>query len=317
MSSVSVIIPTYRSVFVREAIDSVLRQTQQPLEIILVDGSPDLTRVQIEDCIDHIRYISQPPQGVSHARNVGIAAARGDYVALLDADDLWLPDKLQTQLSLLERYPAAGFCFSTTWNLVDVNDAAIPQEPYSPSELRSWIQSSGQVKGSVYGDVHELLLSVNCVATSSVIAKKEILLRVGLFDESLKNGEDYDLWLRLASVSSGIYVCAPTSRYRVHCDGLSGSWDSRAELFYRANIRVLEKHLKNSPSATTRKALSRQVADFAGFQLKQRQLSEAKDTALRSLRLRPNRIAVQFYVEAACPRLYSLVARIARTNCLK
>ncbi len=312
MKSVSVIIPSYNSPYLSEAIESVFRQTHGATEIIVVDGSPEVTLDQIEDCFGRIQHIPQLPRGVSHARNAGIVAAQGDYVALLDADDLWLPDKLHTQLLLLERYPAAGFCFSTTWNLLDVEDCAIPSEPYCPRELRSWIQSKGQANGAVHGDVYELLLSVNCVATSSVVARKTAMVNVGLFDESLKNGEDYDFWLRLASAFSAIYVCEPTCRYRVHPDGLSGTWSSRSELFYRANLRVLEKHLANVPSVMVRKALSRSLADFANFQLKSAQLTEAKRTALQSLRVRPNLKATQTYIEAAFPKASSLAVDLLR-----
>lgn len=306
MKSVSVIIPTYNSPYLPQAIESVFHQSHGATEIIVVDSSPEVTLEQIEDYFGRIRHISQPPRGVSQARNVGIVAAQGDYVALLDADDLWLPDKLHTQLSLLERYPEAGFCFSTTWNLLAVEDCAIPSEPYCPPELRSWIESKGQANGAVYGDVYELLLSVNCVATSSVVARKTAMVSVGLFDESLKNGEDYDFWLRLASACPAIYVCEPTCRYRVHSDGLSGTWGSRSELFYRANLRVLEKHFANVPSLMVRNALSRALADFANFQLKSARRIEAKRTALQSLRVRPNLKATQTYIELAFPKAYSL-----------
>lgn len=314
MPLVSVIIPTYRSSFVREAIQSVLDQKQSFLEIIVVDGSPEVTLHQIHDCVGCVRHIPQPPRGVSQARNIGIAAARGDYIALLDADDLWLPDKLQTQLALLSRYPKAGFCFSTTWNLVEGNNVAIPSEPYRPPQLCSWMRANPKVGGAIYGSAYDLLLSVNCIATSSVIAQKAALMEVGLFDEALKNGEDYDLWLRLARSHPVIYVCEPTSRYRVHYDGLSGSWSSRSELFFRTNVRVLEKHMANAPSGMTRRALAQTLADFAGFHLNHAQSVEARCMALRSLRLQPSCAAIKCFIEAAWPRLYSVAARIARAS---
>lgn len=312
--SVSVVIPAYRSAFVGEALESVLRQTMPPAEIIVVDGSPETTLPQIERHIGRLRYIEQPPRGVSHARNAGILAAGGEYIALLDADDLWQPEKLSTQVALLRRFPEAGFCFSTTWNLVQGSDPTIPREPYRPAALQEWLSSNSQADGAVSGNVYELLLAANCVATSSVVAKKSAVLAIGLFDESVNNGEDYDLWLRLAGAYPAIYVCEPTSRYRVHEQGLSGSWNSRSELFYRANLRVLENHLAGRPSPVARRALARALADFAGFQLKQSRRAAAKETALRSLRLRPSRKAAQLFFEASCPRLYSAAAHLVKAS---
>jgi glycosyltransferase involved in cell wall biosynthesis len=312
MPSTSVVIPAFRSAFVGEAIRSALRQEPPPAEIILVDGSPETTVAQIEDCLKYVRHMVQPPGGVSRARNAGIAAAQGDYIALLDADDLWLPGKLKTQSVLLERHPEAGFCFSTTWNLLEGGDPAIPQDPYRPDELMVWEKSNRRLDGAVLGNVYELLLSVNCVATSSLVARRTALTDAGPFDESLKNGEDYDLWLRLAAKFPAIYVCEPLSRYRVHGDGLSGSWAARSELFYRANIRVLEKHFAAARDGKTRRALARALADFAGFQLKQARRAGAREAALKSLCLKPSVKAAQRWIEAVSPRLYSAAAHFAR-----
>jgi glycosyltransferase involved in cell wall biosynthesis len=307
MKRISVVIPVYKSVYLPEALDSVFRQTHRVSEIVIVDSSPEITLQQIGGYLDQIRHIPQPPCGVSSARNVGIKAASEEYVALLDADDLWLPEKLHIQLSLLESYPEAEFCFSTTWNLIEGANSLIPSEPYRPAELRSWIRSHSPKNGAVCGDVRELLFSVNCVATSSVVARKTSMVKAGLFDESFNNGEDYDFWLRLATLFSAIYVCEPTSRYRVHANGLSGNWASRSELFYKTNIRVLEKHLASRRSSlTVRSALSRILAEFANFQVKSGDLDDAKKTVLQSLRVLPNLEAMQTFIEITFPKAYSI-----------
>lgn len=308
MSTVSVIVPAYHSRYVAAALESVLTQTRTPEEIIVIDSSPETTLDQIRSYQERIRYLNEPARGVSHARNSGILAAQGDYIALLDADDLWLSDKIEKQLLALERFPQAVFSFSTTWNLVECEHPGIPRDPYRPPELLEWLRDRN---GVAFGEVYELLLAANCVATSSVLVRKEAMLEAGLFDETINHGEDYDLWLRLARRYPAAFVCDPTSRYRVHPEGLSGSWEARSELFHEANIHILEKHVAAFPSDAASEALARAHADFARFQIKSARRHEAKNAALRSLRQRANLSAALLYIEAAFPRFYSFAARIA------
>lgn len=306
--SVSVVIPAYHSRYLREALASVFAQTLPPSEVILVDSSPEATLDGVNGHRDQITYYYQAPRGVSAARNLGIQKAKGKYVALLDADDLWLAEKLEKQVDLLERNPNLGFCFSTVWNLVDGCDGQIPREPFLPLALRQWMAGNLQHEGAVSGGIYELLLEVNCIATSSLLIRREIFEIVGCFNESLNHGEDYDFELRLARRFPAVFITEPTSRYRVHNSGLSGGWSARSDLFYRANLNVLEAHYSTHPSTELKKALARTCTGYALHCLKTGAREMAAGYARRSLQLAPSLGALKCYAEAISPNAYKLIS---------
>ena len=199
---VSVIIPTRNRVaMLREAIESVRAQTYQDWELIIVDdGSMDETRQIMETLTQEdarIRYLRQPQGGVSKARNAGIRAAQGRYVAFLDDDDLFLPGKLAAQVSALEGEPTLGFVYSQTeW--INREGTLLGRHPTTPvADLRG-------------------LLEECAIPLQTVMCRTELLEQTGGFDESLSIGEDYDLWLRLAQITQFGFVPGPLVRYRVH-----------------------------------------------------------------------------------------------------
>jgi glycosyltransferase involved in cell wall biosynthesis len=179
---ISVIIPTYnRGWIVKEAIDSVLSQNDVSFELIVVDdGSSDNTSEILALYGNRIRVIRQDNQGVSAARNTGIHAALGDYIALLDSDDLWLPGKLTVQINFFTENPEALIC--------------------QTDEI--WIRNGRRVNPKrkhkkPSGMIFEPSLSLCLVSPSAVMIKKSLLLEAGGFDERLEACEDYDLWLRI------------------------------------------------------------------------------------------------------------------------
>lgn len=309
-SSVSIVIPSYRSSYVADAVASAMEQSVEPYEIIVVDSSPESTLPSLNGCRDKITYYYQPPLGVSAARNFGIEKATGRYVALLDADDIWLPGKLEKQIDLLESNLAAGFSFSTVWNLVSTEQNAIPSEPFFPVMLREWMARNKQQKDAVSGWVYDLLLEVNCVATSSLVIRRDAFDEIGFFDESLKNAEDYELELRLAKQYPAVFISEPTSRYRVHDTGLSGAWSARSDLFYRTNINALEKHYQLFPSASVKRAIARTWASYALHLLFCGDPSSAAAYARRSFRLHPSLLALKLLAEASAPSAYRFVSSI-------
>ena len=184
---VSVIIPAYNAAaFIGETLDSVYAQTFADFEVIVVnDGSPDTEA--LERVLDRypakLRYIKQENQGAAAARNTGIKAARGEFVAFLDADDAWLSAFLEKQVDLLERTPA-----DVVWA-----DALISGD--SPFAGRTFMQ----VQPSFAEVTPENLLAVRVtVLTSTVVARRQPIVDVGLFDVTLRRGQDFELWLRLA-----------------------------------------------------------------------------------------------------------------------
>lgn len=190
---VSVVTPAFNVGWcVGRAIDSVLGQSLRELEIIVVnDGSTDDTRDVLAAYGDSIRAIDQANGGMSAARNTGIRAARGAFIAFLDADDWWLPEKLARQIDLMQRRPDVGFC-STTARVENPRGELI-------TLWRCRHQDS---------DILQTLFAENAAIAggcSAVVVRRELLDRVGLFDESLRGFEDPDLWMRLAAVSG--YAC--------------------------------------------------------------------------------------------------------------
>lgn len=184
---VSVIIPVYnRSVFVVEAINSVLQQTYRDFEIIVVDdGSTDDTCDVLQPYVSKgiISLISQKNKGAGAARNAGIRAARGEYIAFLDSDDLWLPNKLEKSLLPLEN----GIC-----DFVFSNSDVVDGE----GEFLFSVQE--RFRDYLHGDLFENLLDACFISTPGVVLRRDCFDRVGLFREDLKYRQDYDMWLRLA-----------------------------------------------------------------------------------------------------------------------
>ena len=204
---VSVIIPTYnRAGMLKEAIDSVLAQDYSDFELIVVDdGSTDETP-QILNCYGgKIKRICQRNQGVSAARNRGIAAASGGVMAFLDSDDLWLPGKLTIQTEFLRSTPDALIC--------------------QTEEI--WIRNSVRVNPrkrhrKYSGMIFERSLALCLVSPSAVMVRRGLFEKFGLFDESLPACEDYDMWLRVSCRCPVHLINKPLIFYRGgHADQLS------------------------------------------------------------------------------------------------
>ena len=197
---ISVIIPVYnREQTIRRAVESVLKQTYKDFEIIVIDdGSTDNTVSQLKGL--PVQLISQENRGVSHARNVGIKASKGEYIALLDSDDEWLPQKLEKQIQL------DSICCHAEeiWirNGVRVN------------------QMNKHKKGG--GNQFIPSLGLCLISPSSVMLKKEIFEKIGYFREDYPVCEDYDLWLKLTSLYEIDFIEEPLIRkYGGHEDQLS------------------------------------------------------------------------------------------------
>ena len=182
--NISVIIPTYnRKHSLSRTLDSVLAQSFQPFEIIVIDdGSTDGTADWLKSNYLSIKSISQSNQGVSSARNIGIKQAEGNWIALLDSDDEWLPDKLAKQVQALKENREFLFCHTNEiW-------------------IRNGVRVNQQKKHQKYGGhIFEKCLDMCRVSPSSSLFHKLVLDDVGLFDEKLKVCEDYDLWLRISA----------------------------------------------------------------------------------------------------------------------
>ncbi|HEY9633635.1 MAG TPA: glycosyltransferase family 2 protein [Coleofasciculaceae cyanobacterium] len=185
MQKVSVVIPAYNAMtYLPETVDSVLRQTFTDFEVLIInDGSSDHIMQWASQVTDpRVRIVSQLNQGVSAARNTGIAHAQGEYIAFLDADDLWEPSKLEKQVNSLETNPSVGLVY--TWTVL----------------INQFGQSTGRVWVShVEGNVWEHIVVNDMISNgSSPMVRRKCFETVGVFDPTINSSEDRDMWTRIA-----------------------------------------------------------------------------------------------------------------------
>ena len=224
---ISVIIPTFnRKKTLGRAIQSVLNQSLSPFEILIIDdGSNDGTEEWVKENFQNIKYIYQNNHGVSSARNIGIENAYGDWIAFLDSDDEWLPNKLDKQVKAIDSNPKMKFFHTNEiW-------------------IRNGVRVNQMKKHKKYGGyIFEKCLDICRISPSSVLIQKELFDDIGMFDESLRVCEDYDLWLRITSKYPVIFLDVPLIyKYGGHADQLSKVNDGIES--YR--IQSLEKIIKS------------------------------------------------------------------------
>jgi cellulose synthase/poly-beta-1,6-N-acetylglucosamine synthase-like glycosyltransferase len=203
MPKVSVIIPTYnRCGIISNAIDSVLAQTFKDYELIVVDdGSEDDTRsVVMKYGSDKILYWYQENSGKSSARNNGIKKATGEYIAFLDSDDMFVPDKLRKQVDFLDNNRDYGFVYSYA-NNVDEDGTLLDYH------------FAGDLSGWIYPNM--LFIKNNLIATPTVMVKSSVIASVGGFDETMHICEDLDLWRRIARNHKVMQIKEPLSIVRI------------------------------------------------------------------------------------------------------
>jgi len=231
---VSAVIPTFnRGWIMAEAVQSVLDQTYEPLEIIVVDdGSTDNTRAVLEPFMDKITLLKQDNKGVSAARNLGIQHARGEFIAFLDSDDLWLPDKTGCQIDFFKANPNAIIC-QTEEIWVRKGRRVNPKKKH---KKRS-------------GMIFEPSLHLCLVSPSAVMMRRRFFDIIGLFDEMLVACEDYDLWLRTSLTHPVFLIDKPCIVKRGgHSDQLSGMHS-----LDRFRIQSIKKMLSSGKLSDTQK----------------------------------------------------------------
>jgi glycosyltransferase involved in cell wall biosynthesis len=259
---VSVIIPTYnRAALGPEAVASVLAQTWRDYEILVVDdGSTDDTAEKLAPLAPRVQVLRQPTRrGVSAARNQGVAAARGQWLAFLDSDDLWLPAKLDRQMAFLEANPRLRLCQTE----------------------ESWVRHGLKVNKPVAyrkegGQIYLQSLKRCCISPSAVVLDRKLLEEHGGFDEALPAAEDYDLWLRLTwRHEVGLLPEPLVIKRGGHADQLSRLWG-----LDRYRIRALEKVLQEAElparcAAAARRVLAAKCAIYAQGCEKRGRMAEA------------------------------------------
>jgi glycosyltransferase involved in cell wall biosynthesis len=222
---VSVVIPTFNCAeFIGGAIQSVLSQTIDDYEIIVVDdGSTDDTPSVVAGFGDRVRYFRQDNQGVAAARNRGIRSASGQIIGFLDADDRWKPDKLERQTSVFSASDEIDVVFSRHENL-DGQTAGFNQyESPDLTKLLSVVSLGSRAYLIEDQDLFQKILRYYLLLTSTVMLKRSCIERVGDFDESLGIAEDTQLWLRIAKRSKVAFVDLPLVEKRLRGESLTGN----------------------------------------------------------------------------------------------
>ncbi|PSB33840.1 glycosyltransferase [Chlorogloea sp. CCALA 695] len=229
---ISVVIPVYNGAkTIKETIESVLQQTYQSFEIIAInDGSTDDTLAVINSIQDpKIKVFSYANAGLSASRNRGFARACGEFIAFLDADDLWTNDKLESQLEALQQSPQAAVAYSWTDHIDEYGQFLRPASYTSYS-----------------GNIYERLLVGNFLACgSNTLIRAQSLTQIGGFDESLNSAEDWDMWLRLSALYEFVVVPRPQVLYRISPSSMSTNI-SKMEI---ASLQVIERAYNQAPKS--------------------------------------------------------------------
>ncbi|MGB3308964.1 MAG: glycosyltransferase family 2 protein [Nodosilinea sp.] len=228
MPKISVIIPAYNAeTTIKDTIESVLSQTYSDFELIVInDGSQDATLEVVSHFADkRIRIFSYENSGPQKSRNRGIEKSTGTYISFIDADDLWTTDKLEQQLQVIEAHPEAAVAYSWSDEIDETNR----------------FSRSGQ-HSTLEGNVFEALLKNNFLGNgSNPLVCEEAIRNVGGFDSSILAGQDWDMWLTLATHYSFVVVPKVQVFYRKSSN--SNSWSSNLRRQEKGLMQVMTKHL--------------------------------------------------------------------------
>jgi len=245
MPTVSVIIHTYNNEkFIAETVESVLNQTYKDYEIIVVDdGSEDGTRDALIPYMQKIRYHYKENGGIASAKNAGISLSETEFVAFLDHDDLWVPDKLQLQMEHFNENPQIGLVYAKYTSFRDGKELRTkPEKGYS-------------------GWIFKELLAKSFIQTSTVVVKRECLDAAGPYDETFSLGDEYDMFLRIARKFQCGFVDKGLTRYRVHDTNASNN----DFLFDNENLGVYKKIYNNFTDldGVEKKILRKRIARYS------------------------------------------------------
>lgn len=276
---ISIIMPCYNAEkTLAESLQSIAQQSCLNWELIAIDdGSSDKTLKILNDFKglypNQVRIISHPNQGQVKSKNRGLDIAQGTFIAFLDSDDLWHPEKLSLQVADMIQHPEAGLCYT--------NGEYIDEASNHAGSIGINERLNGQC-------LHEFLMG-NAIVASSVMVKKEILEQVGHFDESLTACENWELWTRISSVSDVIAIDKPLVFYRRHSHNMSHN----VEKMKRNRILVIQKNGHQYQSRfsdmglRTKMALYRAYEFFGENALWHLDMIEARQNLWKALRYQP------------------------------
>lgn len=294
---VSIIMPVHNGArYLREALECALSQSHTPVELVVVDdGSTDETPQILREFESRIRHIRQENKGAAAARNAAIEASTGELISFLDADDLWTPDKLRIQVEYLDKHPEIDLVASR-WQVVEPG-TRIDLD----SDVTGAVLSTDQVSDWIY---NELLM--DCIIhTTTVVMRRRLVDKIGLFDMGLRRGQDYDYWLRASRATPIHRLQARLSIYRLHEQ--NSTWRPQPVNYAALVIeRALRRWGRRGPDGRVtklsqmRRRLARHWFNFGYQHVHGGDLSTAIKAAFRSLAAWP--------IQADAIRLLALCA---------
>jgi len=242
---VSVVIPAYNAEpYLEDCLRSVLSQTHPVEEVLVVDdGSTDGTKRIVESFGSPVRLLEQKQGGPARARNLAVSQARGEWIAFLDADDMWVPEKVQKQLDALAANPDAVFCYTGLLAL-KLDGSRVPVPPPALAHVDAMLS----------------LTNVG-IPPSAVMLRRETLLQVGGFNEIQRGCEDWDLWFRLRKLGTFCEVPEALTVYRESLGGLS----SNAEHMYQDFLRMLDRVLLADKHGWKRSLWRRRIMSYQQY----------------------------------------------------
>ena len=256
MPKVSIITPAYNAErFIVQTVESILAQTFQDFEYIVVDdGSSDNTRALLQPYIDasKLTYVYQDNAERAVARNNGVHHAAGEYVAFIDADDLWPPDKLQLQVDVLDAHPEVSVVYGQTEYIDELGQ---------PTTYIGISRSGADVPETLIQDQSRALMNGDVIGAggSCVMTRRALLVQLGGFDTSLNYGEDWEMWIRLSRL--GLFASIPKTLLLYRLFGPNKILKAEtSDRVIEQHLRVIDKSLRDWPDDTAEREQLRQRA---------------------------------------------------------
>lgn len=290
MAKVSVVIPTYNCLdYLPKAIGSVLKQTHQDIELIIIDdNSNDGTSTYLASIQDHrIVKLSTLGVGAPQARNLGIEKAEGEFIAFLDADDFWFPEKIERQLEFHQRYPEMAMSFTNYEHLTEDYEVIVDCFSY-------WSQFQNRQEQFINIDNPlEFIIENNVIGTSTVMVKADVFSQTDSFNADIKYGEDWELWLRMSENHQIGVLNSVEVGYLMRATSVTQTEDLK--LRNLASIEtILQRYQNNSqrwnlPQSSFKVAKARILEGYADYYRGLQQNRQAIAYSFRSLVMAPQK----------------------------
>ncbi|CAH6781087.1 Glycosyl transferase [Vibrio chagasii] len=290
MAKVSVVIPTYNCLdYLPKAIGSVLKQTHQDIELIIIDdNSNDGTSTYLASIQDHrIVKLSTLGVGAPQARNLGIEKAIGEFIAFLDADDFWFPEKIERQLEFHQRYPEMAMSFTNYEHLTEDYEVIVDCFSY-------WSQFQNREEQFINIDNPlEFIIENNVIGTSTVMVKADVFSQTDSFNADIKYGEDWELWLRMSENHQIGVLNSVEVGYLMRATSVTQTEDLK--LRNLASIEtILQRYQNNSqrwnlPQSSFKVAKARILEGYADYYRGLQQNRQAIAYSFRSLVMAPQK----------------------------